>query len=151
MQRTLTRRGRQFAYALAVARSHGRVSSDVIDRIMKLVAKGELDSLPLEGEEMAEEQKRWPPPVEELRRLYLAEGRSKADIARMFEVSPSIVGYTLGKHGITKAAHGRTLQPPTELPPLTQAIAILLQHGARVDVQVQITLAHGGNGRACEA
>lgn len=138
MQRTLTHRGRQFAYALGVARAYGRVTEDVISRIMHLVASGGLDNLPLEEEgveRMGDAEKRWPLPPEELVRMR-DQGLSVREIARRCGVSDVTVGKTLKK--LARA----------ELPPLVQAIAILLQHGASVDVQVQITLAHGSGGLA---
>ena len=71
-------------YGLAVARSQGRLSRDVIGRLMDLVACGGLDDVPLPegGRRMAQENRKWPPPEDELRRLYLEQGLTAEEIAR---------------------------------------------------------------------
>lgn len=148
MNRILTERGRQLCYGLAVARAHGRVTSDVIDRIMKLVAKGGLDGLPLGGEDMAEEGKQWPPTAEELRHLYLDEGLSIAQLARRYGVKEHQVVFQLRKHGIRKLGKGPAQQREAasgerkapDYRDFARAIASLLEMGAKVHIRVTIEI-----------
>ena|GEM_PF-3956352 len=148
MNRILTERGRQLCYGLAVARAHGRVTSDVIDRIMKLVAKGGLDGLPLGGQEMAEEPKQWPPSAEELRQLYLDEGLSIPQLAWRYGVKEHQVVFQLQKHGIRKlgkrpapereAGAGERKAP--DYRDFARAIASLLEMGAKVHIRMSIEI-----------